>query len=514
MNNDAAKAEQDAEQAAAQEMEQRKLKLIKAVYDKDPKVLLAVDNVSVAESEKQKVYEMIFDGAVTWSNFSILIKSIPAAAVDAAFAAVASSKYKARILAYMCGVGFDNFAQITPENVSEFLRRYPEPDAFDSPANDFLEAIKRSNPEQKYLDYKREMEEFRRAVYGEKEAYVLAARELIEDVSEWKLDQEAKKLENEMIGISVIDGDLWEQNGQSFSLTAEMLKEVGLGPRYLLEMGGIEIALSRVFKVDTHEAAIGYIKFDDKVRVRGYYRSNSQGMWRHLADYVGGNGEIAWYGTGFNEESLTLPLKIQKQLNAISGKGIFEITSVNTGFFLGGTAKRFKSKEDYKQMLAYDKMEADYYKEVNRQPLLDFGVLSPQKFPPEGIDLTGDNEPNFRNMLDKYTMKTDMYGEVTVRQFPSNDDNLRFTMCEVGKNSDKKVWVAGIEVNSPITSTGLKKEWVSTGDICTPLYEYKSMTSGYGDAEGRTDGYESMWEKYLSQMPLIKKYLYTWRDSV
>ena len=64
-----------------------------------------------------------------------------------------------------------------------------------------------------------------------------------------------------------------------------------------------------------------------------------------------------------------------------------------------------------------------------------------------------------------------------------------------------------------MTSVGLTAGWVSSGDICTPLLEYQTMTGGYGTSENRTDGYESMWEKYLSQMPIIKEYLYTWRDA-
>ena len=236
-------------------------------------------------------------------------------------------------------------------------------------------------------------------------------------------------------------------------------------------------------------------------------------MWRYLADYVGGNGEISWYGVGFNEESLTLPLKIQKNLNQVAVRGIYEIPGVNTGFFLGGTAKRFGSKEEYKQLADENKMEGDYYKEVERTPKLDFGTLATVKHPPESIDIDGEAAPNYRKQLDHYTMQTEMYGEVTVRQFPSFNDELRYTMCEVGQGDEKKAWVGGIEVNALITSTGLKKEWVSTGDICTPLFEYQTMTGGYGNPEGRTDGYESMWEKYLSRMPMIRKYLYTWREG-
>ena len=86
-------------------------------------------------------------------------------------------------------------------------------------------------------------------------------------------------------------------------------------------------------------------------------------------------------------------------------------------------------------------------------------------------------------------------------------------MFEVGHGDFKKAWVGGIEANATITSTGLKSEWVSSGDVCTPLLEYQTMTGGYGVPDGRGDGYESMWENYLSLVPIIKRYLYTWGDE-
>ena len=150
---------------------------------------------------------------------------------------------------------------------------------------------------------------------------------------------------------------------------------------------------------------------------------------------------------------------------------------------------------------------------MEHEPRLNFGVLSAEKHPPFSVDIEDENGPNFRKQLDHYTMKTEMYGEVTVRQFPSFNDELRYLVCEVGKKDEKKAWIGTIEVNAPMTSVGLTAGWVSSGDICTPLLEYQSMAGGYGEASGRMDGYESMWEKYLSQMPIIKKYMYTWRDA-
>ena len=489
-----------------------KKQIIKAILGKNLSVLGA-GNVDVTDEEKETFFRRIMNGQIGKADFAQIIDSLPNGDFDEVFSKIKDDKYKLRIVAYMTGLGFDNYDKVTKESLDKFVNRYPSPLAFESAENDFLAAIEESNPEQKYLDYKREAGELIKEVYGEKAQVLEYYDELVKDAEEWQIQKDAVRLSAEFLPSAEIVGDKWVQDGQEYTLTTELLKKVGLVPTFYLEMGGAEVALSPAFKVDAHEAVIAYVRLNNQIKVRGYYRSNSQAMWRFLADYVGGNGEIAWYGTGFNEESLTLPMKFQKELNFVSKRGLLEIPGVNTGFFLGGTAKRYESKEEYKKLVAENKMDSDYYKEMEHEPRLNFGVLSAEKHPPFSVDIEDENGPNFRNQLDHYIMTTEMYGEVTVRQFPSFNDELRYLVCEVGKKDEKKAWIGTIEVNAPMTSVGLTAGWVSSGDICTPLLEYKTMTGGYGEPDGRTDGYESMWEKYLSQMPIIKKYLYTWRDA-
>ena len=502
MNSELAKKQQD--------------KLIRALLDHDYAVL-GHPHVEVSDVDRERFYRMVSTGQIGKVDFENIIASIKgpveSEGADVVLEKITDKNHEKRILAYMSGLGFDNFERVQAETVKDFIGKYPNPADFVSAANDFLEAVRRSNPEEKYQQYLAAMTEFSSEIYGKKQEYFEQTKELMRQAEEWQLDKDSEKLTEMFLFNAEVSGDGWVQNEQIYLLTTELLQKVGLVPRFYLEVGGVEIALSKVFKVDVHEAAVAYVKINNRVEVRGYYRSNSQGVWRYLADYVGGNGEIAWYGVGRNEESLTLPLKIQKQLNMIAARGLLEIPGVNTGFFLGGTAKRFNSKEEYKNLVAENKMEGDYYKEVSAEPKLNFGVLSTLKHPPESIDIDGEMAPDFRNEMDTYVMSTEMYGTVTVRQFPSYNDELRYLMFEVGNGDNKKAWVGGIEVNAPITSTGLKAEWVSTGDVGTPLFEYQTMTGGYGVPDGRNDGYESMWEKYLSLVPLIKRYLYTWRDE-
>ncbi len=490
----------------------RKEQIIKAILKKDLNFLKS-ENIELSQEEKETFYRRVTNGQIGKSDFNKVIESVPRGNFGEVFEKIKDNKYKRRIVAYMTGMGFDNYDGVTEESLKKFIKRYPSPVTFESAKNDFLSAIEESNSEQKYLDYKREIEEFAHEIYGEKAEVLDLYNEFVKEAEEWQIEKDAVRLTAEFLPTAEIVGDTWIQNGQEYHLTTELLKKVGLAPKYYLEMGGAEVAMSSAFKVDVHEAVIAYVRLNNQIKVRGYYRSNSQAMWRLLPDYVAGNGEIAWYGVGFNEESLTLPMRFQKELNYISLRGIMEVPGVNMGFFLGGTAKRYASKEEYRQLVAEGKMDSDYYREMEHEPRLNFGVLTEEKHPPFSVDIEDDNQPNFRNQLDHYAMRTEMYGEVTVRQFPSFNDELRYLVCEVGKKNEKKAWIGTIEVNAPMTSVGLTSGWVSSGDICTPLLEYKSMTGGYGVASGRTDGYESMWENYLSQMPIIKKYLYTWRDA-
>lgn len=512
MNNDG----QEKTDLAREKNERQQRKLVKAVLNHDARMLGEKD-VEITEAEWERFFRMRASGQIKKADLAKMVEGIQGPVEsdgeEAVFEKIKTSNFKRRILAYMTGVGFDNYENLRPDHVVDFVKKYPTPEKFESAARDFLLAIKRSNPEEKYQQYAAAMLEFSAEMYGKALEYWQQAQVLSEQAEEWQLDQESAGLLDDFLTPGELSGDGWLQGGQIYMLTPELLKKAGLMPRFLMEVGGVQIALSKVFMVDVHEAAIAYVKTHGAVKIRGYYRSNSQGMWRLLADYVGGDGEIAWYGVGFNEESLTLPMKIQKQLNMIAKRGIYEIPGINTGFFLGGTARRFNSKEEYKQLVAEGRMDSDYYREVSREPRLNFGTLSTLKHPPESIDIDKGDAPDFRKQLDHYTMKTEMYGEVTVRQFASYNDSLRYTMCDVGHGDDKKAWVGGIEVNAPITSTGLKAEWVSTGDVGTPLLEYQTMTGGYGERGNRTDGYESMWERYLKLVPIIRRYLYTWREG-
>lgn len=109
-----------------------------------------------------------------------------------------------------------------------------------------------------------------------------------------------------------IDGDPWRQDGREYVLTPDILRNCDLGPKYKAQIENQEINLSDIYELGGGRvAAMAYVPTDEGVKVRSYYRSNSQGVWRYLPDYARqertGEG-LSWYGKSHAEEATTLPM--------------------------------------------------------------------------------------------------------------------------------------------------------------------------------------------------------------
>ena len=139
---------------------QEKNKIIKAILKRDHGFLRAKE-VELSADEKETFYRRIMNGQIGKADFDGIIEDLPYGDFEKVFEAIKGNKYKLRIVAYMTGLGFDNFEKVTKESLEKFVKRYPSPVAFESAKNDFLLAIEESNPEQKYLDYKKEIEELK-----------------------------------------------------------------------------------------------------------------------------------------------------------------------------------------------------------------------------------------------------------------------------------------------------------------------------------------------------------------
>ncbi len=409
--------------------------------------------------------------------------------------------------------GFKNYQQMMgPRAVESFARNYPTPMDFAKVSARMLDGIRRGSGEEKCQEYARDMEAFQKLIYGKRYEYYKSFEDLKEKATEdmtMFFDQEVQSVDSSLrverysdaerekvMHEAVVDGDPFFLNGQSYQLSPQILDDLGLAPREKMAFDGAEIGLSGSFKVGSRDAIIGYVKTDEGYKVRGYYRSNSQGAWRYLPDYVTDNGVddgIEWFGKGYTEEMMTLPAEMQKTLSEIVQEGPLHVRTA-PGFVLAGTAKVYASKDKYREAVDNHALVGDVYQEVDMQPAVNFGVLSLNKNIPESVDVRGAYLPDFRHEKMEWKSESGLYGSLTNRVYESLNKGIKYTMSE---DAQGRVFISSIETAGKITSTGLRKEWVSGGDLVTPLYEYASQDGGYGDPNDVRGKYRSMWKNYF-----------------
>ena len=318
----------------------------------------------------------------------------------------------------------------------------------------------------------------------------------------------------EILKNSIIDGDPFLLGGKYYKLNSEVLDHVGLGPKEKLMVEGTEIGLSGSFKVDdSRDAILGYVKTDEGYRVRSYYRSNSQGVWRCLPDYVrDSDGKVSWYGKAHGEESLTLPIKMQAALSEIALEGSRELDDEGfkglPNFILAGTAKVYDSKRDYMNIY-YDKNNVnDLDKELNPKPTMLPVEVDARKWfdghaEPAGIDIKGPARPNFSKKLMDWESNASLYGHLKNSVYGSYDRRYNYVVSE---DDNGRCFISHIERSGKITSYGLRSEWVSAEQITVPLYEYPKQDHGCGDFYDEKGRYVGMWKNYLSKLKVIQEY--------
>ncbi len=424
-----------------------------------------------------------------------------------------------------------------PGAVEEFMRVYPTPVEFKTKSEEMLRGIRRGSGEAKYQQYVRDMENFQRTIYGKRYEYYKSFEDMKEKATEdmvvfvgenkpitkprvtmpavggeaMRMTSTERYDGNEREKImreAVIDGDPFLLNGQKYMLSVEALRNLGLEPQEKMVLEGREIGLSGHFKIGNRDAVLGYVRTDNGYKVRGYYRSNSQGTWRYLPDYVtdGGTGSGAdWYGKGYTEEMTTLPSEMQKTLSEIAEKEQIHVEQkTSPEFVLVGTAKVWNSKDEYREALHNHRLRGDIYQEINPRPEVNFGQMSNVKNAPESINIPGAMQPNFEKSEMEWDSNASLYGHLKNRVYESYDKKLKYTMSE---DDWGRCFVSNIEAGGKVTSCGVRSEWVSGGDVVTPLYEYASQDGGYGDKSDVRRGYRCMWKGYLSKMKMIQDYL-------
>lgn len=397
---------------------------------------------------------------------------------------------------------------------------YRTPVGFEKFKREFLDGISKYHPEN-YEQAMDGVERLENAIYGKQYEYYKQLQKMHEKADVMSNYAEISPSERDyVLRNAEIDGDAyWSKDGVGYGLGVDDYEKAGLDPRFKVNVDGKEVFLSSVFDVVGNRlASIGYVPAEDgKMKMRSFYRSSSQGLWRYMPDYAqtGSKKGAIWFGKGHAEEALNLPSEMQEALNSVAlhekKRDVERIdrTRNNPAYgdpmmYFAGTAKCYKSKKDYARNLYGGTMKGDFYHEVNDKGTSLMDVSEYSHPTPESVECNFEKEPNYSDKVGGYSALTPLSGSVKAEIFRSNDGSLKWTILS---DVQGRAWVGQVETGAPMTSTGVRSEWIQPGALATPLYEYKDYCGGYGDAQDVNGPYCSMWKNYLSRVPMIKRYV-------
>lgn len=327
-------------------------------------------------------------------------------------------------------------------------------------------------------------------------------------------------------------------NGKPIFTPGDLIN-AGLWPTARVEIEDKMIWFSRGFikghGFDRRLCALGFIGSDstDTV-VRSFYMSNSHGLWKYVPWYkTNEEGELIEYGKGYGEESVTVPLSLQKGLaQATTGRRVIQ-NPPKESEILHGTAPGYFDLVDTYQLLSYNEpstlpeermpLGCDYATLVNPEAIkLDgnFYTQSRRDKPrPETLQFVNPDSnpqyPNYSKSLYKWQQRTSLYGRVGVEVIPSGNEEFFYMFLTDHRG---RVWVGQADYpSSPMLDIGLRQDWVDLDHLSTPPFEYRAKknqpgvdrTGGYAHKRVRLGEYVGMYPAYGSKIPVVQEYLTT-----
>lgn len=468
-----------------------------------------------------------------------------------------------QILAIVTGHNISNWQDVLAKDIDDFLaapRRnqpdYRTPVGFADLRRRFLHEIQQQATPTQLDDYIKSMDDFEQNLYGERFIYYLQIEALrkeavaqgqsidtitavapdsttpvvakpqdslaasnaistspVSEAPAVPLSPVSDERRDQLLSHATIDGDYWHQGGQDYRLGIPSLVNAGLEPFFEVSVDNQPVYLSNLFQLTSEQmAAIAYIPSPTGVKVRSFYRNKNRAIWHYFPDYIrdiSGEG-IDVFGAGFHEKSTTLPIILQAALNQIErNRDIIDLSTTNPDFLFAGTAYAYNTRQEYRDAYNRGILRGDFYREVSSTAYnADSGAVITQgrrKIAPQLLSVNAETAPNFETLITRYSAYSGFAGQIMGEGFPANDKQTNWLFYSDYRG---RCWVANIETISPVTSTGCRREWLLPTDISTPLYESTHLADGYGDpSDTRNGSYISMWNNYLSKIPLLQQYL-------
>lgn len=536
------------------ESEQIQLSIIHYLYSQ-----LFPDSPTDPAAEHISVFKALRDGRVTSSDEVAFLRTIPATFekhnLEAIFDQISTHPYQHQILAVIAGYDITNWHDLTVKDLKKFLsapRRdqpdYRTPVAFAELRRRFLIEIRPQATKSQLTDYIKAMNSLEYNIYGDRYKYyrqfellrreahtraenidsvsslpslldpvtpTLAERTPITNVTkipDATITTISEERRDQILNHAIIEGDAWRQAGQDYRLNVPSLINSGLVPYFSAAIDGKTIYFSHLFTLTSGQSAVlAYVASPNGLKVRSYYRDKTLGLWHYLPDYIrdlSGEG-IEVFGVGFHEKSTILPILLQNSLNQIDATNTsLSLTNTNPDFLFAGTAPAYNTRQEFRDAYSKGLLRGDFYREVSSTAYnADSGALiapNRHKIAPQLISVSADTAPNFQSTLAKYQIPTALAGACRAVAFPALDKQTSWLFYS---DSEHRCWIPNIETNSPLTSTGCRREWLLPTDIATPLYETSILADGYGDnRDTRPGNLLSMWPNYLSKIPLLEQF--------
>lgn len=510
------------------------------------KEALYAEEQQVETAQRESFLKSLARGEITAEDEANFLLLFPSPLDDAEgevamFDKIMADPRQTQILAVAAGLNASNWQKVDRaamrrilENVQTNGDDYRTPVGFRDLEMHFLRGIRPKAKEQVYRHYEQSMRELERTLYGERLEYYRQFEKLRREAKGQTGDKrresgrevvvsqpaERKKIRRistersaEMLGRAMIDGEAWRSGTVERMLSTHDLAEAKLGPMYEARVDNTPIYLSTLFQLPNGDvAAIGYVVMSDSIRVRGYYQQGAQGMWKYLPDYIRGNdGRLERYLEGVAKESVILPTELQDYLTEIEKvDGVRVLASdgiaLDAEFYLAGTAYAYDSLQDYQAAWNYGRVRGDYYREVGGEPISGSFEMDRmgRKKAPYTLSIDHGRMPDFSRVVSEFELEMPDVGSTKIEVFDGYDGQYRWMFA---KDKKGRVWMPWTEIVSPVTSTGLRRDFAMMGDFATALYEPTARAGIYGDQNDTKGARQCMWKNYLSNVPMVQEYL-------
>lgn len=494
------------------------------------------ETLKSTREQRKSVLMQMAAGVITGKDENNFLLLVPdglqgdSGRAEEVFREIAKDQRQVQMLALALGKTAATWQQVDSSALEKILQAVqPDGDDYRTPVGfmklrrHFLSGIRAKAKIPVYRAYVAAMNQLERNLYGERMEYFREFELLRQEAKQYmepttavmklpEVKYEALTPERSaaILSQAMIEGDTWYGGGIERHLSIHNLTVAKLTPMISLTLDGVEIALSDLFQVAAGRiAVIAYVVTRNAVKVRAYYRTNTQGMWRYLPDYTRRvDGQIDFYCLGYGVESVTLPTVLQMTLAELEAKRGVRVldNAADAEFLVGGTTYAYDTRQEYQMQWSYGRMRGDYYQEVSAEPINHDFVLSNnhQKKAPYTLSIDYQRLPDFQQKIAEFTIEVADIGAATVEGFCSHDGQYNWLFCQDAKG---RVWIGAVEAISPITSTGLRRDYLMMGDLMTPLYEPTSQAGIYGDRNDTKGARQCMWNNYLSNIPLIQEYL-------